>query len=239
MISHLDKCLFVHIPKAAGQSIESVFVSRQGLSWQQRGALLLKPNQDPANGPPRLAHLTAAEYVRLGHMSEQQFGEYFKFSFVRNPWARMVSEFKYRQGLGEQAYQGKFKDFLFKRFPLPSADNYALAKDGYRHVLPQWQFLYDEKGEQLVDFIGKFENLQGDFNRVCQRLQIPEQTLPHNNRNLATGLRQRLLQKVRQQLPMLANKRHYSAYYDNESQALIGRLYEKDIALFDYQFEQQ
>ena len=238
MISHQDKCLFVHIPKAAGQSVESVFVNRMGLTWQQREALLLRPNKDPSKGPPRLAHLTAAEYVSLGYLSQAQFGQYFTFSFVRNPWARMVSEFRYRRLLGEPAYQGDFKRFLFTAFPVQNADNYALGKDYYRHVLPQWQFLYDEKGQCLVDFVGKFENLQAEFNQVCHLLNIPEQTLPHKNRKVATGLRQRFQQKLAQLIPAFADHRHYSAYYDSESEAFIRQRYQQDIEQFDYTFEQ-
>lgn len=237
MISHKDKCLFVHIPKSAGQSIESVFVSRMGLTWQQREALLLRPNQDPAKGPPRLAHLTAAEYVHLGYISEVQFSEYFKFSFVRNPWARVVSEFNYRRVQGEPAYQCKFKDFLFHHFPKQSTDNHGLAKDYYRHVIPQWEFLYDKQGKQLVDFIGKFESLQTDFNQVCHLLHIPEQHLPHKNKHVAAGLRQRLSQKLRQHLPVLSRQPHYSDYYDNESVEWVRQRYQQDIDLFNYKFE--
>jgi hypothetical protein len=239
MISHQDKCLFVHIPKAAGQSVESIFVSRMGLTWEQREALLLRPNSDPSKGPPRLAHLTASEYLGLGYVSETQFSKYIKFSFVRNPWARMVSEFTYRQGLNEKAYQGQFKDFLFTSFPQPSADNYALAKDGYRHILPQWQFLYDGEGKKLVDFIGKFENLQTDFNQICQLLNIPQQNLPHINKTSALSLTKRLRHKFLQIIPALGHKPHYSDYYDSESQEFIRQRYQRDIELFDYKFERK
>ena len=63
MICHQFKCLFIHIPKVAGQSIESAFLSELGLSWEQRASLLLKKNSNPLKGPPRLAHLTCKEYI--------------------------------------------------------------------------------------------------------------------------------------------------------------------------------
>jgi len=229
--------LFVHIPKAAGQSIESIFVERMGLTWQERDALLLKSNADASLGPPRLAHLMASEYIRCGHISASQYQQYFKFSFVRNPWARIVSEYNYRRLHGDKGYQGDFKTFIFKHFPTESLDNYQKAKDYYRHIIPQWQFLYDENGNQLVDFIGKFENLQADFNKVFQQLNIAEIALPHKNKTLAVGLKQRFLQKTKRLLPKLDNKKHYSSYYDDESQQFIANYYRKDIELFDYQFE--
>jgi len=241
MISHQDKCLFVHIPKAAGQSVESVFVERAGLTWQTRESLLLRPNKQPELGPPRLAHLTASEYVDLGYISADEFSDYFKFSFVRNPWARLVSEYNYRRGLGDKGYQCDFKTFLFQGFPTAQCDDYTCGQDYFRHVIPQWQFLFDDKGMQLVDFIGKFESLQSDFDTVCQKLGLAPITLPHKNKTLTTGIKQKLQQKLKQKLKQwLAidnSKPHYSYYYDAESVAFVRDLYQKDIELFGYSFE--
>ena len=66
MISHRHRCVFVHIPKVAGQSIEHVFLGWNGLNWKGRAPLLLRPNEDPRKGPPRLAHLRAQDYVPDG-----------------------------------------------------------------------------------------------------------------------------------------------------------------------------
>lgn len=236
MISHQDRCLFVHIPKAAGQSVESVFVERMGLTWQQREALLLKANNSAEQGPPRLAHLTAQEYLNYGYVTPEQFQQYFKFSFVRNPWARIVSEYNYRRMHGDAAYQVSFKHFLFEQFPTEDMDDYHLAKDYYRHVIPQWQFLYDDNGKPLVDFIGKFERLQKDFTIVCQHLDITAVNLPHKNKTAAEGLKHRFIQKIKCHFTANSNNKHYSTYYDNESQGFIADLYKKDIELFNYQF---
>jgi len=242
MLSHQDKCVFVHIPKAAGQSVESVFVTRAGLTWETRETLLLRPNDNPSIGPPRLAHLLAHEYVELGHMTAEQYQQYFTFSFVRNPWARLVSEYNYRRLLGDKHFQCSFKAFLFKRFPKPESDCHVHIKDYYRHIMPQWKFLYDEEGNQLVDFIGRFETLQQDFNYVCQQLNIDEISLPHKNKTAPSGIKQRSKLKFRKLLSKVGftrfeQHRHYSGYYDDESKAFVADLYQKDIELFGYQFE--
>ena len=54
VISHEHRCVFVHIPKCAGQSIETVFLEDLGLDWSNRSILLLRPNECPDIGPPRL-----------------------------------------------------------------------------------------------------------------------------------------------------------------------------------------
>lgn len=91
MISSKHKCIFIHVPKTAGQSIEQLFLKENNLTWEGRSPLLLKPNNDPAIGPERLAHLYANEYVKFNHISQADFDEFYKFSFVRNPFDRLVS----------------------------------------------------------------------------------------------------------------------------------------------------
>ena len=81
-------CVFVHVPKCAGQSVEMFFLNRIGLDWERRAPLLLRPNDVPALGPHLLAHLKAHEYVEKKWMTPLEFNEYFKFAFVRNPWGQ-------------------------------------------------------------------------------------------------------------------------------------------------------
>jgi hypothetical protein len=222
MISTLDNCLFVHIPKTGGQSIESVFLQRAGLTWEQREAMLLKKNHDPTMGPPRLAHLFAVEYVKLGYITAEQFNRFFKFSFVRNPWHRLVSEYLYRK------YPYSFKDFVFKHFPTSINDDYTKGFDGYRHVIPQYKFLYDEQENLLVDFVGKFEQITEDFAKVTQILTGQPLKLPHRNQSKISYFNS-LYKQVKPQLS-------YVDYYDNETREFVAALYEKDIQLFNYQF---
>jgi Sulfotransferase family len=149
MVCRQYRCIFVHIPKVAGQSVEDFFLRLVGLTWKARSPLLLRFNGDLNQGPRRLAHLTASEYISCGHVAEQEFNSFFKFSFVRNPWDRLVSEYEFRR----RRIDCEFKAFLFEHFPQPS------PSDVYRHILPQTQFLLDEGGRQLVDFVGRFEQV--------------------------------------------------------------------------------
>ncbi len=235
MISHQDKCVFVHIPKAAGQSVEDVFVKRMGLTWQQREVLLLRPNKQPEMGPPRLAHLLASEYVSRGHITQALFEQYYKFTFVRNPWSRLVSEFNYRRSLGAKNYQNGFRHFVLNSFPISEDDNYQQSKDFYRHILPQSHFLYDQQGTCLVDFIGKFESLQIDFNSVCQQLAIKPITLTHKNK---TQQKKRILGKIPWLQSFLHKSKDHREYYDNDTYDFVKDFYKEDIRNFDYCFDQ-
>jgi len=218
MIDLSTNCLFIHIPKTAGQSIESVFLKKSGLSWNERDNFLLKKNNEPKKGPPRLAHLTAMEYTELGYLTQQDFYKLFKFSFVRDPFQRLVSEYLYQYRTID------FKKFVLDVIPKTTTDNYIEHKGVNRHIMPQWMFLYDGKGDLLVDFVGKFENLQTDFNIICDKIGFTGLKLPYRNK---TKIKKRL--KVPQQ--------EYLSYYDNETYDFIRKYYKKDINLFNYEQE--
>ena len=96
MLCHKYKCIYIHIPKTAGKSIQHVFARQLGLGSKKGSDLLLGMNDNPALGPPELSHLKTSEYVQFGYLSQEQFDSYFKFAFVRNPWDRIVSEYKFR-----------------------------------------------------------------------------------------------------------------------------------------------
>jgi hypothetical protein len=239
VICHPYRCVFVHVPKTAGISIELVFIDLMGLTYQTRAPLLLRRNHDPAKGPPRLAHLKATEYVSCGHMTPEQFQAYFKFSFVRNPWDRIVSEYRYRG----YPVRFDFKTYLFKRLPKPG------FTDIYCHILPQSDFLFDEGGTLLVDFVGRYESLQTDFDTVCARLGIPPRELPHVNRAEDVRPRVRRLNDVKtlNDVKQLLRHRfwnlerrhtfpHYTQYYDDESREFVAELFRKDIEAFGYAF---
>lgn len=234
MVCHHHKCIFVHIPKNAGQSTEHVFLDLLGLDWETRAPLLLRYNDRPEIGPPRLAHLKADEYVRYRYLSQDMFDAYFKFTFVRNPWSRMVSIYRY---LGF-ARKCDFKTFLMGEF------RSRVFKEKHWFVGPQSDFVYARNGEPLVDFIGRFEDLQGGFDHVCTQIGLPPIRLPHVNESKGhppapgsspkQAARRFLSRFTRKTIPSFAR---YQDYYDKDTIRVVEDLYERDIALFGYAFE--
>lgn len=227
MICREHNCLFVHVPKTAGQSVEQFFMDRLELDWKEdRDRLLLGANDDRSRGTEKLAHLSASEYVDDGYLSKSDFEGMFKFSFVRNPFERIVSEYRYRNYFHHRS----FRDFVLNKLPRPGWD------DKYRHVMPQYQMLHDADGRLLVDFVGRFENLQLDFHRVCERLDIGDSSLPHRNpsnkqsRNIKRRFRNLLFRNGE------SGKKRYTDFYDDETLEAVSRLYEKDIETFGYRF---
>jgi hypothetical protein len=171
MLSHRFQTIFVHVPKTAGQSIETVFLKQHGLRWRTRGELLLRANSDRMAGPERLAHLYAREYVACGHVSAEDFSRYFKFAVVRNPYARAVSEYRFR----ERHDARSFCAFL-DTTPADDHDDFA------RHMAPQVNFVCDGAGRVLVNRILRYETLQQDIDPVFERIFGKPLRLPLINR---------------------------------------------------------
>jgi len=233
MISHQHKCIFIHIPKNGGQSMEHVFLDLLGLTWETRAPLLLRPNDIPLLGPPQLGHLHADEYVKNHYISEELFRNYFKFTFVRNPWDRMVSIYKYSR----HSLVYDFKFFVNHIF-IPK-----IWSDKYWFIGPQSEFIINKSGNIMIDFIGRFETMQSDFNEVCKRLGLPETPLPHVNKssqkvknpglNLKQTVKYLLWQFSGRRKPVFQN---YQDYYDSETEQIVKELYRSDIELFGYIF---
>ena len=229
MICKPFNCIFVHIPKTAGRSVEMFFMNKLKLDRdndEDRAQLLINDNSDPAKGTEKLSHLSALEYVQCGHITQQDFSGYYKFSFVRNPWARLVSEYRYRNFLSHKS----FKDFVMNKLPEPGWD------DKYRHIMPQTGMLYDKAGNLLVDFVGKFERLQQDFDQVCKQLGFEHSGLSHVNSSDKKS--RELRRKVRNFLRRNGEDklRNYVDFYDTETRETVSQLYRADIKNFGYSF---
>lgn len=163
--------------------------------------------------------------------------EYFTFSFVRNPWDRAVSMYKYLP-----------YSLPFKRFILEMLGD-RLWKHKYWFVGPQWEFLCDASGEVGLDFIGRFESFEEDFRTVADRVGLPVRTLPHTNRSMPEISSWERLRAIKKGLlcrdpvylaSAIGQKTWFSdyrEYYDDETREFVNQLYKKDIDFFGYSFE--
>lgn len=230
MISRQKNFVFVHIPKTAGTSVEEALLPfTEGASGGKQ-AVLISRNWNPFKGPPWLQHLTASEYVSRGFVDS--LDGFRTFSFVRNPWARLVSEYNskgpsWRMRLLNIPWT--FENFVLKCLPQWWEDNYFRGHDNFRHILPQYRFLTNDNNTVIVDHILRMENLEVGFQQVTDQLGLPGVLLPHErrspNRSPLDGSR------------LLTSSCHYSEYYTPETKRFVEEFYKKDIELLGYEFE--
>ena len=164
---------------------------------------------------PKCASTTIKSNLDLewSHILPKNHREYFKFVFVRNPYDRMVSNWKmftttpfalrkiksYQNHLVEDIERISFKEFV----------NLTDHIDNH-HWDEQYYFIRSKP-----DFIGRFENFQEDFNELCDKLGTQHQQLPVTNKT---------------------KHKHYTEYYDDETRQIVAEKYAKDIAMFGYDF---
>jgi len=202
MISHKHKFIFIHIPKNGGTSIEN--------------ALEKCVESGIKTGP-------TIHYDKIDKASSE---EYFIFACKRNPYDRMVSLWKYwtewrkyNWRYGRRArkilrkYDNEFSTFC-KNFS-DYTDTIARYCPAERvHFIPQIN-INGNPNYVSINFWIKFENLQEDFNFICDKIGIPQQQLPHKN---------------------ATKHKHYTEYYNDETQQIVEEKYAKDIEYFNYKF---
>ncbi len=229
MISSKHKTIFVHVPKVAGQSIETVFLKDLGLDWNSRRELLLRRRKPGEQGPHRLAHLRAKDYVDLGYTDANTYNSYFTFTFVRHPYARVLSLYHY---LGYS-----------RIISLESFLNKVLSKkiaEGHFFFIPQYDYVYSNEGELLVDFVGKLENIKEDIQEVFRRSGLGQAKLPHVNKS-EKGLKRGLAALIKR--PELLGHIKIGRLFSNKKvkelsaseKEKVYKLYPKDFESFGYE----
>lgn len=206
MISHKHHCIFIHIPKCGGTSIEDViWPDTRKVSDLWMGNISKYYNKYQTGG---MQHLLAF-YIR-NEVGADVFDRYFKFTLVRNPWDKTISQYHHmrsRQDLRE--YIGMSKgDTLKKYLELIQKKNHVQ----WEH---QYKFIYNDMGDVIVDCIGRFENYVNDVNKILSIIGLAGKTIPHK---------------------MKSHHKPYHEYYDDESVEIVRSLYEKDIKIFGYAF---
>jgi len=161
---------------------------------------------------------------------KEKFKEYFKFTFVRNPWDRFISlwiKFKEEVKLQEQ-FNGLFDLHIDTDFKGPEEVlRYLLLAHRKGLLMPRWfkpqyEYVHDQNLRVLTNYIGQYEKFQFCFDFLCDRIDVPHKTLPwgeekHRRHN--------------------KEKKHYIDYYDPVMINAVAEIYHDDIRTWNYEFE--
>ncbi len=176
MINHEYKFIFIHIPKCAGMSIGRTLYNLV--------------DKDPKT----------YEGFKIHHdeFDEKIWKEYFVFTFLRNPLDRLYSQYRYRDFLYEHDFEYAVKNmkrlyeehYNFKVDENKTGSLQAML-DYYGewiHLPSQKEFLQGKYSNQVdkrpyIDFYGKYETLQEDFDYVCEKIGLPKTKLLHENKS--------------------------------------------------------
>ena len=188
--------IFIHIPKTAGKSI---FQGLYGIGLHES-----------------FGHAGVDAYLSI--LGPRKFNKFFKFAFVRNPWDRLYSAFRFASNgsFGSEngiLFQNEIKDMTFSEFVKDWLDSSKVDK--YIILKPQSDFVCDSAGDLLLDKVCYFENIDNEYRELCLLLGKTKD-MPHINKSQSTS--------------------HYQDVYDSEMIDVVLELYAVDIELFGYGF---
>lgn len=153
-----------------------------------------------------------------------KYTDHYKFTFVRNPFARLVSCYvnklhEDREKLGKTMERLYFARYLFGFLNVDKgfhnwARRVCAIPDKYadRHFVCQSYLIHDRDGHMLVDEVFKFENLARDYEPIREKYDLAP--LPHYNKT---------------------KKGNWMDYYDLKTARMVYRKYRRDIEEFGYQ----
>lgn len=214
------ECIFIAIPKTGTTSIRSQ-LKQQGTPLignphlnivQVRDSLyvyFLKHALGKNKSFPSESIVLDAD---IHSKAKEVFDKFFKFSAVRNPWARAVSLYSRREGV-------KTKDKIsFDEF----CKNHIYASDTCFHPTlhqNQLDWLCDRNGQCIMDYVYRLEDFEQAINEIAERTDGRVQLKRKNaNRNPDS------------------NSCSYRDLYTEETRNLIAKRFEKDIEFFQYTF---
>jgi len=189
-----SKTIFIHIPKTAGVSLLKAIYGDVTLSGHRNFYF---------------------NRIALNIKNEK----YFSFAFVRNPWDRLYSSFKFLEKGGinihdKNAYEMYLSQYKnFEDFVINGLDRKIIYE--ITHFIPQSEFICNNKGKVLVDYLGKFESLNQDIITLSKKLK-KEIIMGHHNSN---------------------SKQDYTNAYTDKMIAKVQDIYKKDIDIFNYDFK--
>jgi hypothetical protein len=223
-ISYNHKVIFIHIPKCAGTSVESILFNASNafdsvtkelhfytetLTPTKLASLPLEKFPDEEYricASKNKQHYTYRELTKI--LSQGILDTYEKISIVRNPYDRLVSEYHFCEG--SVKIHKDFNDFVKTALNLEKYKRNWLY-DG--HLETQTSYLINENSNfNSIDKIFKFENLNECFEYL----------------NLLTGIDQKPHARRSN------NRGSYEEYYTSELKEIVYNFYKEDFINFNY-----
>ena len=159
-------------------------------------------------------------YLRVHKViSDEWYYNLFKFTFVRNPWDRLVSYWRLyfstkSESIAQQAKGcDNFSQFVHKCVDKRLVTEFNPTEKSYKLINPQWRWILPD-----YDFIGCYERLEHDWKELNQKIEATFVLDKHIQLHSDRG----------------STRRHYLDYYDDTTAKLVEALYRTDIDIFGY-----
>ena len=204
---------FVDIPRTSSSSIRAELGKFYGIPYGKSNTF------DKKHSSPQIFkdHLPAKRMRQI--LGPEIWDRIFTFTFVRNPWDRIVSIYNWRRKIGKISHELTFRDYILELKRAHRGTGGDLF-NYYGHYYGSCDYILGKNDEIIVDFIGKYENRERDIKEIARQIGFKELG------NLVTQ-------------EASPSRKHYSEYYDELTREIVEQIYRKDLDLFGYEFEQK
>lgn len=191
------------------KQVSASIIGRKKMDLSQVINALIKHKYRETLGP-NAACPTAKSVMQFDSTA---WNEYFKFSFVRNPFDFEISDYFWRT----KGSPGKvdFKEFLVRKL-----NNSVKDPEGFvPFPKTNWPIYSINNNNVLLDYVGRFEELNEHVQVIGERLRLPLdlKTVP----KVKSGIRKEI---------------DVSDYYDEESKEIVALLHKYELDFFGYEF---
>jgi len=216
IISHKHKFIFFHSQKTGGTSITDAIFPHLGEEDEVIGYNKYKKNSESS-----LYKHSSCLTVHKS-MDIDVYRDYFKFAFVRNPYDLFVSLYHWWQKTPS------WDDTSLLQTRLSKIENFEKFCRRYKQHKKPYNFLYDDylfnrqykyfffDDTPLCNFIGRYETLQEDYDKICKIIEMPPSTLKRLNTS--------------------ERETDYRVYYNENCIKYVKRKYRKELKTFNYKF---
>ncbi|MBO6505500.1 MAG: sulfotransferase family 2 domain-containing protein [Kordiimonadaceae bacterium] len=140
--------IFFHNPKTAGRSAIEML------------GFVEDPN-------PKFIHMTATD--ARNRIFQEEWGRYYSFAFVRNPWERMVSLYHYHQTLDYGLFQGfNVSHQLARQYEF----NEWLTINTQNRAKSAWFGVPQTVWTDSVSQVYRFEKFEENWRAICERFDL-------------------------------------------------------------------
>ena len=222
-INHDLKAIFIHNPKTGGSYISKIlddFYNFRHISFvpDKNNPKLNKPQyfqeEDSLikiNGIINFK-IGSSEFLDLTDMTHEQLNSYYKFTFIRNPYDKIVSAFKFISN----GYSSicTFQEFIYKK---QNCKNNIFVHS----FINQYDFLLDHNNKLDINFLGDFNNLNEELINVLKKLGVKEIT---HGKLITENI------KINHSL----NTSYYYKYFNEETLKVVNMYFKNDFDKFHF-----
>jgi|GEM_PF-2057611 len=183
-------------------------------------------------------HISPNAIRRL--IPDETWRSYAKITIVRNPWDLCVSRYWWDRSqdklpdrlsslknirlIIDSARERHFisdvlKIMQLKFHPLWRKKDFTYFIEHLPSIYTNTRYYFEPNGNRVADYYLRFENLNKDYQNLCNNLSIPYESLPVLKSNVRTS------------------KAHYSTYYTEKTKEIIQSIFAEEIERFGYSFE--